>query len=126
MALWLLLSGSFVLSLVTDKPRYAPEEPITITLTVSNPTREPVTLQFTTGQRYDFMIEDEAGKLVWAWAEDRMFVQILGEATIAPGVALAYRETFTGRLAPGAYRVTGTLTALAERRSASAVVTVTR
>jgi hypothetical protein len=93
-------------------------------LAVSNPTREPVKLEFTTGQRYDFRIEDGVGKVVWQWAKDRMFIQMLGEQTIAAGATLTYREMFTGRLAPGTYRAMGTLTTLGQPMSASVAVTV--
>lgn len=86
---------------------YAAGEPITLTLGVKNPTDLAVTLRFTTGQRYDFVIASAAGVEVWRWSADRAFTQVLGEQTVPPGWELDYNETFTGRLAPGIYRVRG-------------------
>ncbi|NIW35395.1 MAG: hypothetical protein GWN32_02195, partial [Gemmatimonadetes bacterium] len=72
---------------------------------VENASDGPVSLEFMTGQRYDFVIADAAGEAVWRWGAGRGFVQMLGEEQLQPGSTLTYRETYTGQLAPGAYIV---------------------
>lgn len=119
-----MTESTLAVTVGTDRPRYAPGEPITITLTVSNRGDQPARLHFSSGQRYDFTIEDREGKVLWHWAADRLFVQMLGEETLAPGAALVYRERFAGLLTPGTYRATGTLLAAGALVSASAPVTV--
>lgn len=111
-------------ALATDKERYAPGEPIALTLTATNRAGQPVTLHFSSGQRYDFTIEDGAGRTVWRWAADKGFIQMLGEEALEPGGALAYRELFAGRLAPGTYRITGIVTTMGGELKATAEVTV--
>ena len=110
-------------SLTTDKFHYASGEPIAITLTVANRAPPPITLGFTSGQRYDFAIEDAAGKTLWRWAADKGFIQVLGEETLEAGGKLVYQERFTERLGPGTYRIIGRL--VASDRPLSAAVTVT-
>jgi len=116
--------AQLTVSLATDKPRYAPGEPIALTLSATNGTAQPVTLQFSSGQRYDFVIEDAAGRTFWQWSADRGFIQMLGDETVSVGAALVYRERVEQRLASGAYRITGIVTAMGGALKATAMVTV--
>jgi hypothetical protein len=108
----------------TDQPRYKPGQPITLSLTVSNATQRPAMLQFNSAQRYEFTIQDQGGKTHWQWGANRMFAQVLGEETLAPGDSLVYRETFRGQLPPGTYRAVGSLLATGGQLAAEAPVTV--
>lgn len=108
----------------TDKSIYAADEPIVMSLQVTNTTDQPITLQFSSGQRYDFTIKDAEGKVAWRWSEGRAFTMALGTETLDPGQSLRYEERFTGHLDPAAYRVTGTLTVTGDPISASAMITV--
>ena len=105
---------------------YAAGEPITLTLGVRNPTDLAVTLRFATGQRYDFVIESAAGADVWRWSADRVFTQAMGEQTVPPGWELDYNETFTGRLAPGTYRVRGIVPSVGDTLEARGELVVRR
>ncbi len=116
--------SQLTISLSTDKPRYSVGEPIAITLTATNRTGQPVTLPFSSGQRYDFVIEDAAGHTVWRWSADKGFIQMLGDETVAAAGELVYRERFEGRLAPGSYRITGIVTTIGGELKATAEVTV--
>jgi hypothetical protein len=113
-----------VITLTTDKPRYAPGEPVGLTLRVRNVGGAPVTLAFSSGQRYDFTIADATGRLVWRWGADRMFVQMLGAETLAPGGTLEYREDYGAGLEPGRYRATGRVVALGRALADTVEVTV--
>lgn len=68
---------------------------VRMVLHVTNPTNRPVTLEFSSGQRYDFAIRTAAGADVWTWSADKMFAQVTGTETIAPGATLDYAETWT-------------------------------
>ena len=85
--------------------------PVELTLEVTNTSDRPVTLHFNTSQRYDFLIHDAAGKEMWTWAQERMFLQVLGQEDLQPGATKTYKERFLGTLSPGTYRVTGRLAA---------------
>ena len=67
---------------------------VRLVLHVTNPTNQPVTLEFTSGQRYDFAIRTAAGADVWTWSADKLFIQALGSETIAPGATLNYTEVW--------------------------------
>ncbi len=112
------------ISITTDKTEYAPGEPIMMCLEVTNQTEEVVTFKFSSGQRYDFLIEDAAGHTVWRWATDKGFIQMLGEQRVAPGQVLTYRERFDGILPSRTYTVVGILVASNRPLRASTTITV--
>ncbi len=83
-------------SLTLDKPVYTanlmpPVDPITsiprltARLTLRNTTDKPLTLDFTSGQRYDLEIRDDKGAVVLRWSDGRAFIMVLGRETIGPG-----------------------------------------
>ena len=99
---------SFGISVMTDKPSYIVDEPITITLRVFNDTKENITFSFSSAQRYDFAIEHEKGDELWRWSKGKMFAQVLGQKRVGAGQKeLAYSATYDGKLTPGKYKVTG-------------------
>ncbi len=101
----------FGVSLVTDKPVYARGEPVRLSFDVANPGATPVTLQFTSAQRIDMAIADEAGRDVWRWSTGRMFAAVLGEEVLhSDSPRLAYEAIFSGVLDPGAYRIRAWIT----------------
>lgn len=108
----------------TDKSIYAADEPIVMSLQVTNTTDHPITLQFSSGQRYDFTVQDAEGKIAWRWSEGRAFTMALGTETLDPGQSLRYEERFTGHLDFGAYQVSGILTVTGDPMSASVMITV--
>ena len=118
-----MTDSALMLTVTTDKVRYAPGDPISLTLVVRNRSDAPVTLQFSSGQRYDFTIGSDAATL-WRWSEDQGFIQMLGEERLEPGAELVYRERAAAPAAPGTYRVTGLLTAQDRHRQASVVISV--
>lgn len=97
--------------LTADKSTYMAGEPIVLTLRLVNGTREPVSLTFHTGQRFDFVVRNQEGREVWRWAAGRMFTQVLGQETVPPSGALVYTATVEKPLLPGGYTVTGLVTA---------------
>ncbi len=110
-----LASGSdrpgFGVSLVTGKPVYAPGEPVQIAFEVANHGAAPVTLRFSSAQRFDMAIADEAGRDVWRWSAGRMFAAVLGEEVLhSDSPRLAYEAIFSGVLDPGAYRIRAWIT----------------
>lgn len=102
--------SGFGLTVNTDKANYASGEPVVITLKVFNFTQEKVTFHFRNAQRFDFFIESEEGKELWRWSDGRMFAQVLGEETLAPGrEEITYTASYKGKLEPGTYKITGIL-----------------
>jgi hypothetical protein len=132
--LWLVASGNttseegnmnYGVSMSTDKMNYSVAEPIIITLKIFNYTEEKITFHFNTGQRYDFIIEDEGGNEIWCWSKDRMFAMALGEEILGPdNPEVIYTAEYKDRLSPGYYKITGGLVAQEKPMSGSIVVEV--
>ena len=84
-------------------------------LHVTNPSTQPVTLEFASAQRYDFVVQTMAGAEVWRWSADQMFAQMLGEDTLAPGASRDYSETWQPGARSGVFVAIGKLTAMKHR-----------
>jgi hypothetical protein len=116
------VEGGLRLSLTLDKPSYRVGEPVTMTLTVTNGSKEPFQDNLRTSQVYDFLVR-KAGKEVWRWSADQGFLQAITEFTLASGQAREYRETWDqvanqgNSVRPGEYKFVGVLKTLPERRS---------
>jgi hypothetical protein len=104
----------------TDRTEYGFGQPITLMLGVRNPGAESAVLRFPTAQRYDFVVTDRTGLVVWQWSTDRAFAQAGGELTVPAGWEVSYEERLTERLPAGTYRVVATLTAEGVRGGAVA------
>ena len=97
--------------LTTYRDTYERDQPIRLVLVLENGGSEPVTLEFTTSQRYDFEIQNAADEVVWRWSDEMGFAQMLGSETVEPGGRLRYAEEFSMALDAGTYRVIGYITA---------------
>jgi len=121
LGLWLTSYGNtaseernmnYGISLTTDKMSYSIGEPIKMTLKIFNYTEEEITFHFNTGQRYDFIIEDEEGDEIWRWSQDMIFAMVLEEEILGPNnPEVIYTVEYKGKLSPGYYKVTGFLVA---------------
>jgi len=85
---------------------------IQFALRVVNTSKKRVEITFPSGQTYDFVVLDSAGREMWRWGSDRMFTQALRNKLLAAGEALDFEETLnSGRpLPPGKYTARATLT----------------
>ena len=116
-------SSGYGASLATDQPVYRPGQPILITFEVFNHTPAPVRIGFTSGKRFDVVIEDDKGGEVWRWSAGRMFTMAMGRETLGPGnPRLIYEIEYAAHLEPGLYKLIGMLTDM--RRQTSATISV--
>ncbi len=83
-------------------------------LHVTNVSAEPVELEFTSGQRYDFQVTTEAGEILWTWSADKSFMQALGTETLAPGASLTFSEAWPTNGQRGRYIAIGAVTSTNE------------
>lgn len=115
----------FGITLKTDKHRYRPGDPISISLEVFNGREEEVTLDFATGQRYDFWLEDKNRKQVWRWSDGQFFAQVLSREILKPETPrLLYETQYMGKLEPGIYHLNGILANTPRPLTASVAVIV--
>ncbi len=112
------------LKLTTPKDAFVPGEAIPARLVLTNTSSGPVTLRFTSGQRYDFSVHDASGRQLWRWSDGRAFTMVLGSETLPPGGALNYDERLDPALEAGPHTIRGTITAEESALSASAPISV--
>lgn len=97
---------------------------VRLVLHVTNPSNQPVTLEFASGQRYDFVVRTAAGEEVWRWSADQMFTQALGSQTINPGATVDFTETWNHGGRTGSFEAVASLKATnlsVEERAAFAI-----
>jgi hypothetical protein len=117
-------ADSIEITVSTDAPTYGIGAPIDVAISLVNRAAHPASLRFSDGQRYDFLILDAGGDVIWRWSAEKFFIQMLGEEQLAPGETRSFRERFEGRLEPGTYAVVGRLVALARPLEARTTFTV--
>jgi hypothetical protein len=96
---------------------------VTVELRVTNPQTQPVTVQFSSGQQYDFRVRRPDGSIVWTWSADKFFTGALTSRTLAAGETAIYTETWTPA-AKGSYVAEGWLTSTSHRAAGSVAVSV--
>lgn len=72
--------------------------------------KKPVTLEFSSSQRFEFVVSDKSGKRVWASSEEEAFLMVLGQESIPEGEYREYNESWIPERS-GEYRVIGRVTA---------------
>ena len=122
-------AAGVALLLGSDHQSYPVGTPVLLTLSVTNRGRAPVTLQFATSQKYDFVAR-RSDQTIWRWAADRMFTQVLTSLTLAPGERKAFtvpwnQSDAAGHQVPaGEYQVAGTLTTMTRPQPQSPPLTL--
>jgi hypothetical protein len=90
------------------------DEPIVMTLEVTNTTDRHMKLVFPSAQRFDFVVR-QGKRTIWQWSAGRMFAQALGRYEMAPDETISYEHTWDqtggdGTKPPlGAYTIEGML-----------------
>lgn len=110
------------IELKLNKTSYKLKEPITMSLTVANKSKETFRDSFRSSQEYDFVVKQE-NKEIWRWSADKFFAQVITEFTLAPGKSKSFKEIWEqvnneGKSVPaGMYQVIGILATRPERSS---------
>jgi hypothetical protein len=118
---------SFEISL--DKISYQAGEKATARMALRNTRPEPLELQFGSGQEFDVLVIDAAGKEVYRWSAGRMFAQVLHSLTVSGEKNWVAQVSLPATLAPGKYSAQAYLTAVGappRRYSASAGFEIAR
>lgn len=96
----------------STKQKWKVGTPVQLEIEVKNLSKRPVTLQFSSGQSFNFSAT-RAGETepAWNWAMDKMFITVMRSQTLNAGQSLKFSATWENA-APGRYSVTGTLTTI--------------
>lgn len=66
------------------------DSPLVFQYEVKNQTEQEVTLEFTSSQRYDYLVETKDGKEIFLFSSVANFLQALGEEKVKQGETLSY------------------------------------
>jgi hypothetical protein len=75
-------SGQYSFRVNLDQRTYAARQILNVRMTLENWTKEPLQLQFNSGQSFDFAIRNEAGDTVYVWSADKLFLAVVREEEI--------------------------------------------
>lgn len=84
---------------------------VRLVLHVTNTGEAPLELNFSSSQRYDFIVETPSGEEVWRWSDDMAFMQALSQDTLPPGASWDMEAVWDPGDRSGDYVATGVLTA---------------
>jgi len=66
---------------------------VNLKFTVVNPSKDPIKVEHSSGQKYDFVAIDSAtGRAAWRWSADKSFIAALGAESVPAGGTLTYVE----------------------------------
>lgn len=99
--------------------------PVLATFRLQVNSSSPLILSFTSGQEYDFALNDSAGMTLWRWSASRTFLQSLHQRTVtgewSATVEIPWPVAPGGGLQPGNYTVQATVTAASSTPFAATV-----
>lgn len=69
------------------------EDTLEVNLTITNKSRNTVTINHRSGQKFDFELLNARKKVIYRWSKDRKFTQALSETKIEPGDDVTFSVT---------------------------------
>jgi len=97
---------------------------VNLTFTVLNPSKDPIKVEHSSGQKYDFVaIDSVTGLAAWRWSADKSFLAALSAESVPGGGTL----TFVERWKParkGLYLIRGFLVSTSHRSEAYTTIVV--
>jgi len=72
------------------------DDNIEMKLSITNNTKKAISIEHTSGQKYDFKLFDSEGNNLYTWSADKMFILLMGETVIEPGETVEFSEVLEG------------------------------
>ncbi len=66
---------------------------ISFKLTVVNNTKKEITINHSSGQKYDFALLDADRNVLYTWSADKMFAMMMGSTVLKPGESMEFSDT---------------------------------
>lgn len=104
----------------TGESRFRRGEIVPLSITVANSGKRPITLPFSTTQRFDFQIYRDH-RLVWKWSKGERFVRDASPVVLGPGEKVTFSATWSQisnngvQVGPGNYSLVGFVNTLGRR-----------
>jgi hypothetical protein len=102
-------AGPLRVEAALPRSAFAPGEPVEVTIAAVNRGGAPLSITFTSSQRFDLIVRRPRGDAVWQWSHDKAFIQVVQTVALPPGERLVGRlawdqRDFQGRAVdPGPY-----------------------
>ena len=109
----IVTSGDFNFRINLAQRTYAGRALINLRLTLENWTKDPIKVNFTSGQSFDFVIRDAAGEGVYFWSANKLFTAEVRELNITGEKNWTATEELD--LKPGDYTLEAWLTTAGPR-----------
>jgi len=103
------LIDGFRYTITTDRGNYSRGESVRLRLVKTNITNSPISLNYRTSQRFDFVAFRE-GEEIWRWSGDRAFSRALTRIIIQPGGNQTFNAVWDQRNNAGRLVQPGTVT----------------
>lgn len=72
------------------------KDTIEMKISIFNNSKKAVTINHTSGQKFDFVLMDENKKELYVWSADKLFIMAQGSTTIEPGKTVVFSDTLSG------------------------------
>jgi hypothetical protein len=97
---------------------------VNLTFTVTNPTKDPIKIEHSSGQKYDLVaVDSSTGRAVWRWSADKSFIAALGAESVPAGGSLTFVERWTPP-GKGLYLIRAFLVSTSHRSEAYTTIVV--
>ncbi|MFO7815298.1 MAG: BsuPI-related putative proteinase inhibitor [Halanaerobiales bacterium] len=94
------------LSLNMEENKINKNDKLVLEINILNQTKEKITLEFSSSQKYNIIIKDQKGKIVYDWAENKMFTQAFERKEIKANSSLEFEEVLDlSKLKSGEYLI---------------------
>ena len=101
-------SADFLASIYTDKRFYTDGEDISAHIRLFNLSEQTLSLDFSSGQRYDLYLEKD-GEEVWRWSDGKFFTMALARVDLEAGERLEFDIDIDYQFEAGEYILSGKL-----------------
>lgn len=91
-------------------------QPVAVTFTVTNNSKNPSKYNFLTSQEFDVSVKDARNAEIWRWSAGRFFANRIGYLSLKQGQSAQFKAVWNGvnaqgqRVSPGTYAVMAYLT----------------
>lgn len=68
------------------------EKTFTMKLSIKNTSKKPITINHTSGQKFDFKLLDENKEIIYTWSADKIFIMMETQTVIDPGKTVEFAD----------------------------------
>jgi hypothetical protein len=123
---------SNAIEMTTEKSRYYTGEPIRMTVRMTNYSKTAIGSYYRSSQKYDFIVKDKNGKIIWQWSYGKMFLMALSQFMLKPGENISYsfmwdqKDNSKKAVPAGAYTIIGEIKIFPFIRASKKIIIISK